>query len=117
MSKMHKEQRVPFVVANWKINKLQADVVDFLKKVDGKVPDQAVVETGIAAQDLFLADLVRATAASPIHVVAENVHWEDSGAYTGETSPKALRDIGAKYVLIGHFERRKFNTFCSIWAC
>ncbi|ADG40896.1 MULTISPECIES: triose-phosphate isomerase [Leuconostoc] len=108
MSKMHKEQRVPFVVANWKINKLQADVVDFLKKVDGKVPDQAVVETGIAAQDLFLADLVRATAASPIHVVAENVHWEDSGAYTGETSPKALRDIGAKYVLIGHFERRKF---------
>ncbi|MEX0381400.1 triose-phosphate isomerase [Leuconostoc sp. MS02] len=108
MTKTHKTQRVPFVVANWKINKLQADVVDFLAQINGKVPDQRVVEIGIAAQDLFLADMVRATADSPIHVVAENVHWEDNGAYTGETSPKALKDIGAKYVLIGHFERRKF---------
>jgi len=104
----HKAARVPFVVANWKINKLQADVMAFLNEVNDKVPDQKVVETGIAAQDLFLADMVRATEKSPIHVVAENVHWEDSGAYTGETSPKALKDIGAKYVLIGHFERRKF---------
>ncbi|WP_294975264.1 triose-phosphate isomerase [uncultured Leuconostoc sp.] len=108
MTKTHNAQRVPFVVANWKINKLQSDVVDFLAQVNGKVPDQRVVETGIAAQDLFLSDMVRATADSPIHVVAENVHWEDSGAYTGETSPRALKDIGAKYVLIGHFERRKF---------
>ena len=108
MTKTHKAQRVPFVVANWKINKLQADVVDFLAQVNGKVPDKQVVEIGIAAQDLFLSDMVRATADSPIHVVAENVHWEDSGAYTGETSPRALKDIGAKYGLIGHFERRKF---------
>lgn len=104
----HNASRVPFVVANWKINKLHADVADFLNKVNGKVPAQHIVETGIAAQDLFLSDMVRATADSPIHIVAENVHWEDSGAYTGETSPKALKDIGATYVLIGHFERRKF---------
>ncbi|GHC20835.1 triosephosphate isomerase [Leuconostoc lactis KCTC 3528 = DSM 20202] len=108
MAKMHKAKRVPFVVANWKINKLQADVTDFLAQVNGRVPDQHVVETGIAAQDLFLADMVRATKETPVHVVAENVHWEDSGAYTGETSPKALKDIGVTYVLIGHFERRKF---------
>ncbi|MGX7051327.1 triose-phosphate isomerase [Leuconostoc palmae] len=108
MSKIHKERRIPFVVANWKINKLQSDVMDFLEKVNEKVPGEKVVETGIAAQDLFLADMVRATADSPIHIVAENVHWEDNGAYTGETSPKALKDVGAKYVLIGHFERRKF---------
>lgn len=108
MSKIHKERRIPFVVANWKINKLQSDVMDFLEKVNEKVPSEKVVETGIAAQDLFLADMVRATADSPIHIVAENVHWEDNGAYTGETSPKALKDVGAKYVLIGHFERRKF---------
>ncbi|MGO3488707.1 MAG: triose-phosphate isomerase [Leuconostoc carnosum] len=108
MVRIHKEHRVPFVVANWKINKLQADVDDFLKQVNSEVPDQKIVETGIAAQDLFLANMVRDTVDSPIHVVAENVHWEDSGAYTGETSPKALKDIGAEYVLIGHFERRKF---------
>jgi triosephosphate isomerase len=70
----HKAARVPFVVANWKINKLQADVMAFLNEVNDKVPDQKVVETGIAAQDLFLADMVRATEKSPIHVVAENVH-------------------------------------------
>ena len=84
MSKMHKEQRVPFVVANWKINKLQADVMDFLSQVNDKVPDQKVVETGIAAQDLFLADMVRTTAGTPIHVVAENVHWEDGDAGCAE---------------------------------
>ncbi|MGO0155022.1 triose-phosphate isomerase [Leuconostoc koreense] len=104
----HNASRIPFVVANWKINKLHADVAEFLDQVNGKVPAENIVETGIAAQDLFLSDMVRATAHSPIHIVAENVHWEDSGAYTGETSPKALKDIGAKYVLIGHFERRKF---------
>jgi len=108
MTKNHKTRRVPFVVANWKINKLQSDVMDFLARVNDKVPDEHIVETGIAAQDLFLADMVRTTAESPIHIVAENVHWEDNGAYTGETSPRALKDVGAKYVLIGHFERRKF---------
>ncbi len=75
MVRIHKEHRVPFVVANWKINKLQADVADFLKQVNSEVPDQKIVETGIAAQDLFLANMVRDTVDSPIHVVAENVHW------------------------------------------
>lgn len=105
---MTKTRRIPFVVANWKINKLQSEIAEFLDDVNSKVPSQTVVETGIAAQDLFLADMVRATQDSPIHIVAENVHWEDAGAYTGETSPRALKDIGATYVLIGHFERRKF---------
>ena len=70
MAKMHKAKRVPFVVANWKINKLQADVTDFLAQVNGRVPDQHVVETGIAAQDLFLADMVRATKETPEYVRA-----------------------------------------------
>ncbi|CAK8054773.1 triose-phosphate isomerase [Eupransor demetentiae] len=100
--------RVPFVLANWKINKLQGEVKDFIEKVNDKVPAADVVETGIAAQDIFLADMIRETAQSPVQVVAENVHWEDSGAFTGETSPRALADIGVNYVLIGHFERRKF---------
>lgn len=104
----YKNCRIPFVVANWKINKLQGQVFDYLEKVNQQVPDSSVVEAGIAAQDIFLADMVRETESSPIHVVAENVHWQDAGAYTGETSPRALADLGVTYVLIGHFERRKF---------
>ncbi|MDF7627540.1 triose-phosphate isomerase [Leuconostocaceae bacterium ESL0723] len=104
----HKIQRKPFVVANWKMNKLAHQVHEFLDEVMPPLAQVDQVEAGIAAQDIFLADMVRQTADSPLQVVAENVHWEDYGAYTGETSPRALADIGVRYVLVGHFERRKF---------
>lgn len=103
-------RRTPFIVANWKLNKLHKEVEAYLDTLNGKLPSSDEVEVGIAAQDLFLPDMVRIRNKSkmPLRIVAENVHWEDNGAYTGETSPSALKDINAEYVLIGHFERRKF---------
>ncbi|HEY4399597.1 MAG TPA: triose-phosphate isomerase [Lactobacillaceae bacterium] len=101
-------KRVPFVVANWKLNKLPQDIKAYLQAIEGQLPDAKQVEVGIAAQDLYLSEMVATTQHNPLKIVAQNVHWEDAGAYTGETSPKALAHIGVNYVLIGHFERRKF---------
>jgi triosephosphate isomerase len=102
------EKRIPFVVANWKLNKLPADVAPYLDALRGHMPTHQHVEMGLAAQDIYLSKLVHDAQDLPLEMVAQNVHWEDAGAYTGETSPKALAHIGVNYVLIGHFERRKF---------
>jgi triosephosphate isomerase len=101
--------RIPIVVANWKTNKKAKDVQAFLKAIRGKLPAPNVVETGIAAQDIFLHEMAKYTQKydEPVHIVAENVHWADEGSYTGETSPAALTDIGVDYTIIGHYERRK----------
>ena len=51
---------------------------------------------------------VELTKGSPIHVAAQNMHWEESGAFTGEVSPAMLVDIGVTHVIIGHSERRTY---------
>ncbi|GAO99382.1 triose-phosphate isomerase [Fructobacillus ficulneus] len=100
--------RRPFVLANWKINMAPDEVGPYLQTVLPALADESRVEVGIAAQDLYLGQMLAATQASPLTIVGENTHWEDQGAFTGETSPKALAQMGVEYVLIGHFERRKF---------
>ena len=101
-------KRIPMIVANWKMNFIHDQAIDFINQIKGQIPDSNQIEVGIAGQGLFLHDLVRQTADSPIKIVAQNSHWSDDGAFTGETSPKALSDIGVGYTMLGHFERRRF---------
>lgn len=102
-------KRTPFIVGNWKTNKQAAEVHHFLHAIEGKLPDPSVVQTGIAAQDIFLHEMViyEEQMEEPLQIIAENVHWADEGSYTGETSPAALSDIGVNGVIVGHYERRK----------
>lgn len=84
--------------------------VDYVNDLVKKVGNKTTVEVGVAAQDIFLSDLVKLTSQSPVRIIAQNAHWENFGAFTGETSPKALDNIGVDYVMLGHFERRElFN--------
>lgn len=102
--------RKPIIVANWKMNFLRDQADLFLQKLLARLGHNQTVEVGIAAQDLFLPDLIKIADDSPISIVAQNAHWENFGAFTGETSPKALANIGVDYVMLGHFERRElFN--------
>lgn len=101
-------KRIPMIVANWKMNLLRKEALDFVEQIKDQIPSRDEVEVGIAGQGIFLPDLVRATADSPIEIVAQNSHWQESGAFTGETSPKALADVGVSYAMLGHFERRRF---------
>ncbi|MBS9336840.1 triose-phosphate isomerase [Fructobacillus papyrifericola] len=102
--------RRPLVLANWKMNMAPDQVKPYLATVLPEVEKDEAADVAIAAQDLYLPEMLSLTASSRLMLSAENAHWTDDGAYTGETSPKALAALGVDYVLIGHFERRKlFN--------
>ncbi|CAH0417455.1 triose-phosphate isomerase [Periweissella fabaria] len=100
--------RTPFVAANWKMNKTLPEALDFLQTIAGKLPAEDDVEALICAQSLFLSQMMALTPDEPLKIGAENVFWQDQGAFTGETSPKAVASLGVDYVIIGHSERRKY---------
>lgn len=102
--------RKPLVIANWKMNFLHDEMIDYVDQLVEKTKDINQVEIGIAAQDIYLKELSDKTKNTNIKVVAQNAHWEKFGSFTGETSPEALFDLGVDFVMLGHFERRQlFN--------
>ncbi|WP_125008002.1 triose-phosphate isomerase [Lentilactobacillus kosonis] len=100
--------RTPFIAGNWKMNLSVKEAVDFLHQLSGKLPDPSDTETAIAASPLFLESMVENSDDLPLIIAAENCFYEDTGAYTGETSPLALAKMGVTHVIIGHSERRKY---------
>jgi triosephosphate isomerase (TIM) len=102
--------RKPIIAGNWKMHKTLSEAKSFAEEVKGLVPSNDKVEAVICAPALFLPSLVEATKDTDVKIGAQNMHFEESGAFTGETSPKALEDIAVQYVIIGHSERREmFN--------
>ena len=100
--------RRPIVVGNWKMNKLPSEAAAYIREVGPMLVQYEGVDTVLAGQDVLLDAMVYAARSTPICIGAENVYWEDRGAYTGETSPAALADLGIKMVIIGHSERRNY---------
>lgn len=98
--------RKPIIAANWKMNKTITEAKKFMKKIKEKVPDENAVDTVVCPPALFLDRLVQLAEGSRIKIGAQNMHDEESGAFTGETSPLALQDLGITYVILGHSERR-----------
>ncbi|WP_045518085.1 triose-phosphate isomerase [Neobacillus niacini] len=102
--------RKPIIAGNWKMNKTLAEAKSFTEEVKGLVPDSQKIDSIICAPALFLQNLVEITDGSDVKIGAQNMHFEESGAFTGEISPKPLSEIGVRYVIIGHSERREmFN--------
>jgi len=102
--------RKPIIAGNWKMHKTLEEAKNFAEEVNGLVPNKDVVDSVICAPALFLERLVEITKEYSVEIGAQNMHFEESGAFTGEISPKALQDLGVKYVIIGHSERRElFN--------
>jgi triosephosphate isomerase (TIM) len=102
--------RKPIIAGNWKMHKTASEAKTFTEEVKGLVPDTDKVDSVICAPALFLENLVEQTKESKVSIGAQNMHFEESGAFTGEVSPVALADIGVEYVIIGHSERREmFN--------
>ena len=102
--------RKPIIAGNWKMNKTLSEATAFLEEVSNLIPKQDVIDTVVCAPALFLDQLVQAAKGTDVKIGAQNMHFEESGAFTGEISPIALADIGVSYVILGHSERREmFN--------
>ncbi|MEK4067015.1 triose-phosphate isomerase [Peribacillus sp. FSL R5-0717] len=102
--------RKPIIAGNWKMNKTLSVATAFLEEVSNLIPKQDVIDTVVCAPALFLDQLVQAAKGTDVKIGAQNMHFEESGAFTGEISPIALADLGVSYVILGHSERREmFN--------
>ena len=100
--------RKPIIAGNWKMNKNPKETQVFVEALAGKLPSSEVVESAVAAPAVDLSTLLAAAEGSELKVAAQNCYFEQEGAYTGETSPKVLSEMGVHYVVIGHSERREY---------
>ncbi|ADC49118.1 MULTISPECIES: triose-phosphate isomerase [Alkalihalophilus] len=99
--------RKPIIAGNWKMNKTLGEAKQFVQEVKSNVPANSEVDAVVCSPALFLESLVSETNGTDLKVGAQNVHFEENGAFTGEISPVALEDMNVAYVIIGHSERRE----------
>jgi triosephosphate isomerase len=100
--------RKPFIAANWKMNKTISETKDFLSNFINEVRGIQDVDIVIAPPFTSLAVAAEELSNTNIKLAAQNVFYEEKGAYTGEISPLMLIDVGCKYVIVGHSERRQY---------
>ena len=100
--------RKVIIVGNWKMNKTAAEAVAFINEFKPLAAGLKNVEIGVAPTFTALAATVDAAKGSDIKVGAQNVHWAESGAFTGEVSAAMLKEIGVQFVIVGHSERRQY---------
>jgi triosephosphate isomerase len=100
--------RKPIIAGNWKMFKTAAEARAFAKAFKPLVNNLADREVVLCAPFTALWALAEELKGSTLKVGAQNVHWEEKGAYTGEISVGMLKEIGVPYVVIGHSERRQY---------
>ena len=106
---MNKNLRKAVIAGNWKMNKTRPEAKELLEAVKPLVANaEGKVEVIACVPFTNLETAVNVTAGSNVKVGAENVHFEKSGAFTGEISADMLTEIGVEYVVIGHSERRQY---------
>ena len=99
--------RKPMIAGNWKMNKTPAEtkaLIEDLKKIENRSGAEVVV----CPMTVCLSAAAEALKDSAIHLGAQNVHFADKGAYTGECNAASLKELGVEYVIIGHSERRQY---------
>ena len=97
--------RKPIIAGNWKMYKNKDEAVQFIYQVSDKMPSVEKVDSVICAPFVALKELVKSQGAN-LKIGAQNMHFEEQGAFTGEIAPSMLTNIGVTYVIIGHSERR-----------
>ncbi|MEK8132576.1 triose-phosphate isomerase [Paenibacillus filicis] len=99
--------RKPIIAGNWKMFKTVSEATAFINEVKGKAEVDGV-ESVICAPFTNLPALVEAVKGTTLKIGAQNLHFEDNGAFTGEISGVMLKELGVEYVIIGHSERRAY---------
>ena len=101
-------RRRPIIAGNWKMNKTPEEAVALIKALIPLVKDNDRGDIVVCPPFVDLAAAKEALAGSNIALGAQNMHFEESGAYTGEVSPGMLKALGVEYVILGHSERRQY---------
>lgn len=97
--------RKPIIAGNWKMFKTRVEAIQFINLVVKQIPDVGKVDSVICAQYTVLSSLVKRQGPN-LRIGAQNMHYENEGAFTGEVSAPMLSSINVSYVIIGHSERR-----------
>ena len=100
--------RKPLLAGNWKMYKTINEAVELVTGLKRNLADVAAAEVLVCPPFTALATVYDVVSESNIALGAQNLYWENEGAFTGETSPIMLKDAGCSYVIIGHSERRKY---------
>lgn len=103
-----KNLRKRIIAGNWKMYKTAEEAQSFTAVVKGKMPVSINLETIICPPALYLSELAKLTEDSSIGIGAQTMHDVKEGAFTGEVSPAMLADVGVRYVILGHSERRQY---------
>ncbi len=100
--------RQPIIAGNWKMFKTRRETSAFFQDLVPFIRGVTHCEIVVAPPFTALETAVDETEGTRVAIAAQNVHWEDQGAFTGEVSVKMLRDVGCSYTIIGHSERRQY---------
>ena len=99
--------RRPFIAANWKMHMTKAETEGFAERFVSLVDPEVAAQVAIAPPAGLVAPLAAALGdRDDVQLAVQNVHWETSGAFTGETSPALAADLGCRWAIVGHSERR-----------
>lgn len=99
--------RIPFIAGNWKMHKSVEDAINFVDSLKELINDTDV-EVAVCVPFTQLWAVKKAIIGTEIKLGAQNMHFEEKGAFTGEISPIMLKEIGIDYCIIGHSERRQY---------
>ncbi len=105
---MNRRYRKTIIAGNWKMNKTLSETRAFADELKPLLGRPKWCEVVLCAPFVNLQAATRLFKDSRVSIAAENCHYESSGAYTGEVSPEMLKELGVKYVVIGHSERRQY---------
>lgn len=100
--------RKPIIAGNWKMHKTIEEAEGFVRGIVEQLPSESEIDAVICAPSISLEKLVALSKGSPLKIGAQNMHFEEQGAFTGEVSPGMLAAIDVAYVIIGHSERREY---------
>ena len=105
---MNRRYRKTIIAGNWKMNKTMTDTRTFAEEFKPLVGKPKWCEVVLCVPSVNLQAALRLFKDTRVAIGAQNMHYEEKGAYTGEVSAEMLRDLGVKYVIIGHSERRQY---------
>ena len=105
---MNRRYRKTIIAGNWKMNKTATETKKFAEELKAIMPRAKWCETVVCVPFVNIPAALKAFKDMRVSVGAENLYYEPNGAYTGEVSAEMLKDLGVKYVIIGHSERRQY---------